>query len=531
MYPFYSTDDDGAGKELFGNGKPQTPPPAGGTDTGVGGSRGVGGWTNEGVNTTPGGGLDLSDTRRIITNTGTGPMYGEANSEALMQYAGGANDLASHYSQQGASAQGRQGEQIVNPHDPLDRMYNAQAQDQQTNALGLMQGAAMGNAPSQASIQMQNGLNQSLAGQIAAANSARGGGANVALAQRNAAAGGDQMRSQMMGQQAALRANEMAQARGAYSNAADTYRSANQAAYNADQNTAFQQAGINSAQRAQNDQYQQGYEGMGLSALQGQQSSDTAKYGADRGVSIANDNRAASNTAAAVGAGAATLGAIAKLASDERLKTDVSRSGSKPSSLADIYRSDPYADTSIIRDNPYVSDDGPSGSGGIIRDNPYGSDDDDSTMASDKHLKTGISSDSPSARTKQPYLLPGELASHRTGTRGQVTQFASDEDLKTGNAPGARAQHEADEFLASLHPSSYRYKDNADSPAGPGRYLGVMAQDVEKGPTGSTLVKDTPRGKMLDVPANLSAALGGIGRLNERLAQLESEHAAMKGKK
>ena len=391
-----------------------------------------------------GGGLDLGEANREreLTQRNRGQGYHQFNAEALGGANGTANDLAAHYSQQGAAAQGRQGAQITNQYNGLDRMQNA----------------AMGNAPSQAGIQMQQGLDQSLAGQIAAANSTRGGGANMALAQRNAASGGYQMQNSIAGQQAALRAQEMAQARGAYMQGSNDLRGSNQAAYGQDQQSAFQQAGLNQGQMAQNDSFQMQNEGLGLQALQGQQSSDTAKYGADRGVAIANSQQAASNTNAGISAGAATLGAIGLMASDARLKTDVSTDG---------------------------------------------------------------------ARTKQ--VLPGELSMARTGTRGGVTQLASDERLKASE-PGGLARSEADAFLESLHPSSYRYKDSADEPgmgSGGGRYLGVMAQDVERGPTGSTLVKDTPRGKMLDVPANLSAALGGIGRLHERIAELE----AMKGKK
>lgn len=87
---------------------------------------------------------------------------------------------------------------------------------------------------------------------------------------------------------------------------------------------------------------------------------------------------------------------------------------------------------------------------------------------------------------------------------------------------------EADEFLKHLHPYSYRYKDSANEPATQptgGRYLGVMAQDLEKTPYGEQLVKDTPRGKMLEHGAVTSAALAGLGRLHERVARLEFERA------
>jgi hypothetical protein len=86
----------------------------------------------------------------------------------------------------------------------------------------------------------------------------------------------------------------------------------------------------------------------------------------------------------------------------------------------------------------------------------------------------------------------------------------------------------ADKFLEHLHPYSYRYQDPADDPGGPtgGRYMGVMAQDVEQAPEiGPQLVKNTPRGKALSVPATMSALAAGVGRLHERLKALEEGRA------
>jgi len=107
-------------------------------------------------------------------------------------------------------------------------------------------------------------------------------------------------------------------------------------------------------------------------------------------------------------------------------------------------------------------------------------------------------------------------------TVGSVFSAISDRRLKTDvrNAGGTEADH----FLASLHPSSYRYRNPADEPSptpSGGRYLGVMAQDVERGPTGHTIVRDTPRGKMIDQVPAMSAVLAGLGRINERLSAIE----------
>ncbi len=85
----------------------------------------------------------------------------------------------------------------------------------QQDALGLMQQAAYGNAPSVAAIQQQQGLNEALRNQTAMAGGARGA-AGIAGAQYNAAQNTGAMQQQGIGNASMLRAQEMAAARGAY---------------------------------------------------------------------------------------------------------------------------------------------------------------------------------------------------------------------------------------------------------------------------------------------------------------------------
>lgn len=94
------------------------------------------------------------------------------------------------------------------------------------------------------------------------------------------------------------------------------------------------------------------------------------------------------------------------------------------------------------------------------------------------------------------------------------------------NTKDVTSGHAADGFLESLAPYTFRYKDSSNEPTNHptgGEYLGVMSQNVEKSPTGSTLVKDTPKGKMLEGGALMSGLAAGVGRLHERLKMLEGK--------
>jgi hypothetical protein len=105
-------------------------------------------------------------------------------------------------------------------------------------------------------------------------------------------------------------------------------------------------------------------------------------------------------------------------------------------------------------------------------------------------------------------------------------QVRSDEKMKQlGRMKGPANENIADAFMNRLDPHTYRYISKSDEPVSTptgGRFLGVLAQDVEKTPEiGRQIVRDTPRGKVLEGGAMMSAMAGGLGRLNQRVRQLE----------
>ena len=101
----------------------------------------------------------------------------------------------------------------------------------------------------------------------------------------------------------------------------------------------------------------------------------------------------------------------------------------------------------------------------------------------------------------------------------------SDKDAK--GKPKAVEGSDMDAFMRKLEAEAFRYKDGVGED--PDRdFVGVMAQEVEKTPVGSTLVVEGEDGyKQLDVTHGFGTTLAALGRLAERLDKLEKG----KGKK
>lgn len=97
----------------------------------------------------------------------------------------------------------------------LNDAYRENRYGDQANAMELQRQAAMGRAPSFAQLQMRQGLDQSLGAQQGIAGSARGAGA-LALAGGNMAGNAAALQNQGAMNSSMLRAQEMANARGAY---------------------------------------------------------------------------------------------------------------------------------------------------------------------------------------------------------------------------------------------------------------------------------------------------------------------------
>jgi hypothetical protein len=102
--------------------------------------------------------------------------------------------------------------------------------------------------------------------------------------------------------------------------------------------------------------------------------------------------------------------------------------------------------------------------------------------------------------------------------------FPSDKRLKTDMHPDPMVE----DFLNSLHPYSFKYKDPSLDPTNRGTHYGVMAQDVNKTPMGHSLIdKMDGQGHMgIDIKRGLGAALAAEADLNQRVNALSKKKGA-----
>lgn len=110
-----------------------------------------------------------------------------------------------------------------------------------------------------------------------------------------------------------------------------------------------------------------------------------------------------------------------------------------------------------------------------------------------------------------------------TNTFGSMlTMFGlSDERVKELEGREA-ALSAALETVGNAPGYSYRYKDPSQPGAKPGRQVGPMAQDLERGPLGDTLVMETPQGKMVDQGRLSMVNSSAITELNRKIQALEA---------
>jgi len=105
------------------------------------------------------------------------------------------------------------------------------------------------------------------------------------------------------------------------------------------------------------------------------------------------------------------------------------------------------------------------------------------------------------------------------GLLGGILGGLSDRGAKCGPQPVEG--EDLDAFLEDLEGYRYRYRHGTGEDPNRDR-VGVMAQDLERDPVGSTFVTDASDGyKRIELDKGFGTALAALGRLNERVNSLE----------
>lgn len=396
---------------------------------------------------------------------------------------GGADQAAGRYQQLGAMAG-------MQPAYQMDASQENQARGYQNAAAGSYLDAMRGRTPSLAEMQMRQGLAQNNASASSMAASARGGGANLASAQRNAMRTMGEANSNTAMNAAMLRANEQDMARRGLAGVGGQMRG---------QDIGWQQGrgSLEAQQRGLNAQQQMGYERMGQQTQLAQQQANAEyerlKWEAEQAQRQQNYNTQQYNVGQANDRSAGLfsgIGSLFGIPSDENLKKDVS-------------------DT-----NPYGN---MNYSGGIFRPSEQESDTAPNYMSGYQAYSKGLRDASPrqssseSSGTRQGKGLGDMLGGLLKGGGGGLF---SDENLKRDVKSAALSMAD------KLEPKSYRY--NWESESEPKR-IGVMAQDMEKSPAGASAVHDTPAGKVIDVNRGLSLALASVAALKDEVDSLKGK--------
>lgn len=120
----------------------------------------------------------------------------------------------------------------------------------------------------------------------------------------------------------------------------------------------------------------------------------------------------------------------------------------------------------------------------------------------------------------------GQQAAGTAAAAMGAMAMMSDERVKTHMGSGSAA---TSDFLGSLAPTSYRYKEGVPGESPNADRFGILAQDVGRTPMGRSLIEETPIGKAINVPHATGALLAGEGELYARQRRLEAEIHALRG--
>lgn len=363
----------------------------------------------------------------------------------------------------------------------MDTAQSDQWRERQTGLADALKAQMDGKGgPSIAEMQMQKGLNQSLANSNSQAASMRGVNPAMALrmTQNNAAA----QNQDMVGQTGMLRAQEQQAARDQYGQLTTGARGQDMDIAAANQNSTMNQRGMNDAQ----DRFIRSGQ-MQMDESDRQSKMDLGKLRVNENAALNSTNAAAYGQASQAKTGflSGILGSMSDEATKKASKVDPSESKREG--------------TGVSASAPTLS--GPGAAGQALGNAIGGG------AAMDKF--TGLLDS-----------VGGLVGGGGGGGLGAMIGAMSDEKTKSPGDGNVR------DFLNALSAHRFTYKE--PEKFGGGEHLGIMAQDLEKTPIGKTMVQETPEGKMVNYAKAGGAMLATSSMLNDRLSDLEKAFASRK---
>ena len=460
---------------------------------------------------------------------------------------GGADEAAGNYRRIAAGTMGTAGD-LQNQAQGLQANQGAD-RNAQIDALELQRQAALGNAPSRAELLARAQGDRAMSAQTSAAASARTP-AGIAMAQQQAAANMARQQTDIANNTAGMRADEMANARGAFGGQANALRGSDQA------NQALLQQGALGYHGATQG-YLQGERDVRQQQLQG--SMDRSKTQAN----IAMGVQAANNAAAEKGKenqtkmameGAKAAGQIVAGASDERVKNFL------PSMQSSVGGKD------------FLGSFGGGSGGGAVGGSAGGTMQDiGGAIKSVGPMMPGsdaqMGGNPQFLNTAIPAIL-GMLSDERTKTydggipkverdaaEKAFTQVADPSRAPTGSGVvglGTMARLDAlrhgvdpdagytgavpppdpalakgmEEHLQATRPSAYTYKDGYGTP---GVHIGPpSAQQMAKNPVGATMIQKDKSGTLaIDMPRAVKTTMSATAYVNDKVKSQQQQIDAL----
>jgi hypothetical protein len=385
----------------------------------------------------------------------------------------------------------------------VNNAAGAQARAMQLDNVAALQDAAAGRGESAAQAQYARAMSDLTANQFAQAAQARGSSRAALMRSAMQNAGTAQQKAAF--DTAAMRAGEMATARGQLTGAIGDVRGVDTTQAIRQAELAQDASKFNAGQHTQTSQFNAAQE-------------NTAGQGAaERGtaVNVGNANRdlAAGTTNATQANARATSQAGLQAGNDQAnanrtLTADTTNAGAK--NQRDETKAKIDTDVATGNANRGVQVDTTNTNAGLTANAHRVTEQGNVRDAALNAVRAegdiaGKTADIDAGSAKRRSELAGGIIN--TGSAALSMLAMSDRRVKTDVERESDA--DVDDFLSALEAYAYRYK--GESPQSPERH-GVMAQDLEKSRIGRGLVHDSPWGKQVDTAGLTMALAGAVAR-------------------